>query len=62
MSESDHKIVFLVLEEIGAAPRITNLQLKFPVSNSLISDSKKVVGAIKVKKPHEHELLSRGTD
>ncbi len=60
MSESDHKIVFLVLEEIGAAPCITNLQLKYPVSNSLIYDCKKVVEEIKVKKPHVHELLLRG--
>ncbi len=60
MSESNHKIVFLELEEIGAAAPCMNLQLKFPVSNSLLSDSKKVVEAIKVKKPHMHELLSRG--
>lgn len=60
MSESDHKIVFVELQEIGAAAPIMNLQLKFSVSDCFISDSKKIVEAIKLKKPRMNELLSRG--
>ncbi len=55
MSDQTHKVVFVELEEVGAAAPV-----KFQTSDAQTYDRTLVLNAIKVKKTKIADLLSRG--
>ena len=60
MCDETHKVVFVELEQFGAAAPIQNLQVKFQTSDANTYDRTLLLNAIKVKKPKMADLLSRG--
>ena len=57
MCDETHKVVFVELEQVGAAASIQNLQVKFQTSDANTYDRTLLLNAIKVKKTENGRLI-----